>query len=206
MAYGLGNVAASAMPRRALPARPYGMHTLVDDDELRVSDCVCGHGRRSPTSAGEFWRARVAVMLAGAFHVRGSGGDALVGANAMLVGNAAAAYEFRHVDDGGDRSLVCEYSDALLDEVAAAAPRPARGGFRGASVPSSPGHIDAVALAETALCDGDADALREAALVAAGVALAGGDGDPGAGAESLAQAARVARTLRYIEAHFADDC
>ncbi len=177
MARDLGNVA---------PSRPYGVHTLLDEPGLAVRDVVCGHGRRSPTFAGEYPRARIAMMLSGAFHARTSAGDVLVAPATLLLGNAAQAYEYRHVDDGGDRSLLFEYGDAA---------------FKTAAAPAAPA---LVALAEEALAEEDAEKLREAALLAAAAAHA-------AGAErrprwSRAQAARVAATLRYIEAHSDADC
>jgi len=185
------------------------MHTLVDGAGFSACDCVCEHGRHSPTVVGEYRRTRVGVNLIGAFHVRSSGGDALIGPNAMLLGNAGAAYEFRHVDDGGDRSIVFEYDDAFLDEIARSVPRVHRecGAFRRALVPGSPAATEAVVLAREALRGGDVEALREAALAAAGVALiAGRDVAPDASAWSMAQVGRVARTLRYIEANLAGDC
>jgi len=164
------------------------VHTLLDEPGLAVRDVVCGHGRRSPTFAGEYPRACIAMVLSGAFHARSSAGDVLVAPATLLLGNAAQAYEYRHVDDGGDRSLLFEYGD----EVAR---------FEPAAAPAAP---PLVALAERALRDGDAEALREVALLAAGAAhAAAGERRP---AWSRAQAARVARALRYIEAHSDEDC
>jgi len=62
-------------------------------------------------------------------------------------------------------------------------------------------------LAEEAQRGGDAEALRETAMVAAGIALsAGRDVDPDVPPWSGAQAGRVARSLRFVEAHSAGDC
>src|SRR5262249_4747372 len=154
------------------PARPYGVHTLLDEPGLAVRDVVCGHGRRSPTFAGEHPRARIALILSGAFHARSSAGDVLVAPATLLLGNAGQGYEYRHVDDGGDRSLLFEYGEAA---------------FKAAAAPAAPA---LVALAEDALREADAEKLREVALLAAAAALAAaGDRRP---AWSRAQAARVA--------------
>lgn len=178
MARDLGNVA---------PSRPYGVHTLLDEPGLAVRDVVCGHGRRSPTFGGEYPRARIAMILSGAFHARSSAGDVLVAPATLLLGNAAQAYEYRHVDDGGDRSLLFEYAD--LDPFGRAA---------------APASAALVVLAEEALREDDAEKLREAALLAADAARSPG-GDRRS-PWSRAQAARVARALRYIEAHSDEDC
>jgi AraC-like DNA-binding protein len=153
-----------------------------------VRDVVCGHGRRSPTFGGQYRRARIALVLSGAFHARSSSGDVLVAPGTLLLGNAAQAYEYRHVDDGGDRSLLFEYDDELAH-------------FRQAAVPAD---AALVVLAAEALRGGDAEALREVAFLAR--ARASGATEARRPAWSRAQAGRVARTLRYIEAHSDEDC
>jgi AraC family transcriptional regulator len=171
--------------------RPYGVHTLLEEPGLAVREVVCGHGRRSPTFAGEYPCARIVMILSGAFHARSSAGDVLVAPATLLLGNAAQAYEYRHVDDGGDRSIMFEYDEATLGG----------GRFRRAALPAS---ARLVSLADEALRDSDPEALREAAHVAAGVASFG-DREVSS-PWSRAQAARVARILRYVEAHSDEDC
>lgn len=145
------------------------------------------------------------MILGGAFHIRASSGAVVAGPGAIVLGNPGGAYEYRHVDDGGDRSLVFEYDAALLDD--AAASHRLRAAFRLVSVPGSPAATEAVVLARHALCSGDRDALEEAALAAAGVAVAHVQAGTGTGAAwSLAQARRIASTLRYVEAHSDRDC
>jgi AraC-like DNA-binding protein len=199
----LGKVETSC-PR--WPARRPGIYELGHDPSVRASDCVCALGVRSPVAHGQLARARISVMLSGAFHARSSSGDLVVGAGALVLGNPADAYEYRHVDDGGDRSVVFDYSAAALDEIAAAvAPRgPDR--FLTAAVPASPAGADAVALAEQALRSGDPETVREAALAVAMIAMAAERSRAPALPPSFAQARRVARSLRYIEAHLIDDC
>ena len=60
-------------------------------------------------------------------------------------------------------------------------------------------------LAHAALASGDLDELREAALAVIAVALRGGRA-VGTGFVPAAQARRVARVLRHIEAHSDEDC
>ncbi|WP_224243995.1 helix-turn-helix domain-containing protein [Hyalangium gracile] len=164
---------------------------------------------RSPVFEGENPRACISVVLAGTFHARSSQGAVLVGPGALLLGNASGAYEFRHVDDGGDRSIVFDYEEALLEEVAGSlGARFQRGrAFGRAGVPASPDSVEAVMLAHEALRSGEAEALREAALAVAGVALAAGRDGVGVAVEpSARQLRQVARTVRYVEAHSAEDC
>jgi AraC family transcriptional regulator len=194
------------MTCRALPARRPGVYALAHDAGFRARDCVCALGVRSPIIEGQFARPQISVMLAGVFHARSSAGDGLVGAGALLLGNAAGVYEFRHVDNGGDRSIDFDYEPALLEEVALALALPGPPRFRTAAVPASPAAADAVVLAEHALRTGDAEIVREAALAVAMVAVMAERGAGPAPPPSLAQARRVARVLRYIEAHSAEDC
>jgi AraC family transcriptional regulator len=206
----LGKLAAiAARPGGALPARPSGYHQMAGSDGFAVHDCVCRHTPRSPPLSGQYGRTRIAVMLAGAFAARTSQGAAVVGPGALLLVNAGSLYEYRHVDEGGDRSIVFEYEPALLAEVArsmggrAGHPRL----FEHAAVAASPASADAVALAREALCTGQPEALREAAFAVAAIACAADRTGAGVPLElSSRQARRVAQALRYIDAHSAGDC
>jgi len=197
-----GNVAV-------LPARAPGYHALGADEAFDVSDCVCRAGAHSPVFGGEHSRASISVVLSGAFHVRGPEGDAVVGPGALLLGNRAAPYEFRHVDDGGDRSLVVECSDSLLDEALQSRGKAGRGArpFARVCIPASVASVEAVLLARQALEWGEAESLREAALAMVDAAVRLG-GERGAARVEVsdAQARRVARVLRYLESHVAEDC
>jgi AraC-like DNA-binding protein len=181
------------------------VHLLARDATFAAYDCVCRLGVRSPVCEGQFARAQISVMLTGAYHTRSSAGGSLVGPGALVLGNASGGYESRHVDDGGDRSIVFQYEASVLDEVARAVEWRGPTQFRAAAIPASPAATCAVVLAEHALRSGDAEALREAALAVAMIAMATERG-PVEPLPSLAQARRVARALRYVEAHRADDC
>jgi transcriptional regulator GlxA family with amidase domain len=140
------------------------------------------------------------VELAGTFLVRSSLGDALLAPNAILLGRAGDAYELRHVDDGGDRSLVFEFEDAFLDDIPG-------GRFRRVVIPSTAAATTAAVLAHIAVRDGEPEAILEAALAIAGVARDTGTRASNTTSASTRQhAGRVARALRYAEAHSADDC
>jgi AraC family transcriptional regulator len=184
-----------------LPVRPCGVHELGGDATFTARDTVCNYGVRSPVSAGAYPRARIGVILGGAFAARTHAGRALVGTGALLLVNAAEEYEYRHVDDGGDRSLVFDYHGSVLDEIGTGRAR----AFQSVCVPASAGSAGVVMLAHAALASGDVEALREAALAVAAVALAGVRA-PGTGALPAAQARRVTQVLRHIEAHSHEDC
>ncbi|MCP3136970.1 helix-turn-helix transcriptional regulator [Pyxidicoccus xibeiensis] len=206
MARNFGNVAAS---RPGLPDRPSGYYVLAEDASFGAGDCVCCADARSPLSEGEHPRAHISVMLAGAFHARSRQGARVVGPGALLLGNASAPYEYRHVDAGGDRSIVFDYGEALLEDMGRSLGMRLTGAraFEGVCIPASPASAEAVVLAQEALRGGEPDALREAALTVAEVALAADRGGAVAGAElSSRQARRITRTLRYVEAHGAEDC
>ncbi|WP_426731344.1 helix-turn-helix domain-containing protein [Myxococcus faecalis] len=190
-----------------LPERAPGYHVLGEGEAFDVSDCVCRAGCHSPVVEGAHARVCVSVVLSGAFHARGPEGDAVVGPGSLLLGNRAAPYEFRHVVDGGDRSLVIEYSDTMLDEALLGSRAEDTRPFARTSVPGSLGSLEAVLLARQALAPGDAEELREVVLSVLDVALRLG----GAPAEtrvelSERQARSVARVLRYLEDHVSDDC
>ena len=198
----MGKLAAIAVPAaRGLrfPERPCGYHAIGGGAGFSAFDCVCGHGARSPNSEGSYPSAQIGAILGGAFHARSRQGGVVVGPGALLLGNPGAGYEYRHLDDGGDRSVVFGYDAALLDELGSA-------GFRRAAVPASPASVRAVALTHEALASGDREALGEAALAVAAVAIAAVRGDRDRDAVPAAHARRIAQALRYIEVHHAGDC
>ncbi|HEU4727150.1 MAG TPA: AraC family transcriptional regulator [Kofleriaceae bacterium] len=184
----------------AFPDRPRGHHPVDREDTFGARDCVCHRGARSPRSEGAYPCARIAVMLGGAFQARSQQGSVIVGPGALLLGNAHAGYEYRHLDDGGDRSFEFDCGEPLLEELG----RPA---FRHAAVPAAASTAHAVALARRALWSGDPEAVREAALAAAAIVVSAERGTPRATIHAAgSQARRIAQALRYIEGHHAGDC
>jgi AraC family transcriptional regulator len=200
----LGKLAVAARPHAdepCFPRRTRGAHPLARGDDFAALDCVCHLGARSPASRGVYARAKIAVVLSGAFHARSRQGSVVVGPGSMLLGNASADYEHRHLDDGGDRSIVFEYDEQQLEELGLG-----RAAFHRACVPASAASAHAVALARHALSSGAPDALREAALSAAAVVVAAERDRTSASASTAPEAHRITRTLRYLEAHYAGDC
>nr|WP_241758182.1 AraC family transcriptional regulator [Myxococcus landrumus] len=107
--------------------------------------------------------------------------------------------------------MVFECSEALLEDALRSLSGRVRGAgtFEQVCVPASPESAQAVLLAQRALAhgQGEEEAQGEAVLAVLDVALTLGRGGGGAMAvASDAQARRVSRVLRYIEAHVAEDC
>jgi AraC-like DNA-binding protein len=194
----LGNLAVHGAGGARFPARGGGYHAIDRDETFGALDCVCQHGVTSPRTEGSYAGARIGVILGGAFHARSRQGSAMLGAGALLLGNAGADYEYRHVDDGGDRSLVFAYDEAALEPLG-------RAGFRRACVPASARSASAVVLAYHALWSAEPEAIREAALAVLDVAIAADGSDRPATLTSEAQRP-ISQALRYIDAHAAEDC
>ncbi|WP_224362041.1 AraC family transcriptional regulator [Hyalangium versicolor] len=206
MARNFGNLAAGAP---ALPIRSSGRHLLGHDGTFCARDVVCHAGAHSPRFEGEYSHSCISVLLAGTFHTRTGLGEVLAGPGTLLLANASTAYENRHVDDGGDRSIVFDYEEAQLDEVGHSLGVRLHGArpFGRVCIPASTASADAVVLAHEALRSGDVEALREAALAVASVALIAQGGGTNAVLEpSSRQLHQVAQTVRYVEAHSDEDC
>jgi AraC-like DNA-binding protein len=73
-------------------------------------------------------------------------------------------------------------------------------------VPASAASAHAVTLAHEALCSGDPEAVREAALAVAAVAIAAARDEALPAAAPPSQSRRIAQVLRYIAAHHDEDC
>jgi len=200
---------AADLGNLALPVRSYGIHELAHGRGFRVEDCVCCLGARSPVATREHPRTAIAVMLAGTFATRASQGTALLVPGAMLIKNAATSHEYRHVDEGGDISVIFEYDDELLDEVHASFARVRRGRpmFAALAIPGSAQTAHATALAAQAFASRDPAVFEDAALaVAAAAAAVDWSARTARGDATGSQLARVSRAVRYVDAHFADDC
>lgn len=188
-----------------LPPLPAGRHWLASCDGVTARDVVCRHGAASPAQCGQTAHARVGLLLAGVFQARGTLGDAVLAPQALLTSNAGDRYEFRHVDDGGDRSLVFELDErALADAEHSLARRPR---FTATSVPAALGGLHVFAHARAALRQRSPELLRETALLALEHALSAQAGPAARPASPpLVSLRRVARALRHVEAHYAGDC
>jgi AraC-like DNA-binding protein len=177
-----------------------------------VQDCVCHCVRDSPTFENRFSTHRVALMVGGAFHYQSDYGAALLAPGSLLLGRAGGGYCYRHVDDGGDRSVVFEFADEFLEDMQrwSDIQPTARFGFGAAtSIPASARTAAVTALTVQALHLDDADIWEELALGVAAIAVH---------AEQECRVKRprqrsawrderkIASALRRMEAHHDEDC
>jgi AraC family transcriptional regulator len=186
----------------ALPLRACGTHHLASGTGFTVVDCVCDLRRSSPVGGRQHTRLGVSVTLSGTYRARGPEGDALVGAGTFLLKSQGSVQEYLHVDDGGDRSLIFEYDEPFLEDVRRSLGVDRRS-FRALFVPAAPETAKACVLAREAMHSG---AFADAALAVAAIAFAA-DWTPSA-RRTVAdgQERRIARALRYLEDHSAEDC
>jgi len=174
-----------------------------------VEDCVCDAHARTPPTERMNRRTAIAVVVRGSFRVRASQGDMLVGPGTLLLKNAGSCHEYRHVDDGGDRTLTFELDDAFVDAAGASfgVTRRRHHVFTQLALPAAPSTTAALAMAERAMRIHEPALLHEAALSIASLAFT----SSWAPSHRLAlptdaQARRVARVLRHVDAAPASDC
>ena len=188
---------------------------MFEGNGFTVQDCVCRLVRESPASQNVFRRHRVAVMIGGAFHYESDFGATLLAPGSMLLGRAGGGYCFRHVDDGGDRSVTFDFSGELLEDVRRSAgvrfiDRPE---FRVPSIPASRQTAAPIALTQQALRLNDPELWEEAALLVAASAVTGGarteevsKGRQAARHLTDAEHRSIVHALRHIETHYHKDC
>lgn len=195
-----------------LPARPSGYHRLLKGAGFAVQDCVCHLVRTSPASENVFKAYRVAVMLGGVFHYESDFGPTLLGPGSMLLGRSGCGYCYRHVDDGGDRTVTFDFSDELLEETRSSLGVPSidHADFRVPSIPASRHTAAMTALTLRALRLNDPELWEEVALLVATTAVT-------RSAQLTAPAKKprpakdtehraIARALRHIETNHHQDC
>lgn len=189
-----------------LPQLPPGKHWLGRCGGVTAIDVVCRHGARSPAQCGQPHPARVAIVLGGLFQMRSPLGDAVLAPGALFGANPGDAYEFRHVDDGGDRTLVFELDESVLADAERSLERPRRRGglFTHATAPPAPEALPAIVHAHAALRARSPELLREAALLALEHAATARAAPPPL--PPLVSLRRLARAIRHVEAHCDEDC
>lgn len=199
------------------PRRP-GYHLLFKGEGFAVQDCVCHCVRDSPASQNVFATHRVALLTGGSFHYESDYGVTLLGPGSMLLGRAGGGYCFRHVDDGGDRSVTFDFSDEFLYQVRCSSGIRCidRADFHAvSSIPASRHTTAATALAVQALYLDDPDTWEELAFRVATTAVVGAARIDAAGDRLLdkttqklswVEERKIARALRHVEAHHHEDC
>lgn len=195
-----------------LPERPSGYHPLLRGAGFAVQDCVCRLGRTSATSENVFKAHRVAVLLGGTFHYESDFGPTLLGPGSMLLGRPGCGYCYRHVDDGGDRTVTFDFSEDFLEETRRSLGVPAidQADFRVPSIPASPQTAATTALTLRALRLNDPDLWEELTLQIATSAVIGSAQltAPGRAPRPAKDSERraIACALRHIETSHHQDC
>jgi AraC-like DNA-binding protein len=161
---------------------------------------------------------RVALLIGGSFHYESDFGATLLGPGSMLLGRAGGGYCYRHVDDGGDRSVTFDFSEEFLDHVrrSTGIRRTDRADFHAvSSIPASRHTTAATALTVQALYLDDPDTWEELALLVATTAVVGAVRIDAATDRlfdkttrdlSWVEERKIARALRRVEAHHHEDC
>lgn len=193
-----------------LPARAAGIHVLAHAHGVSVEDCVCHGHARSPMTERAHPRTAIAVVVRGSFHVRAREGEVLLAPGSLLLKNRSTSHEYRHVDDGGDRTLTFELEDEFVDAARASfgVAHGDRRAFAQLAIPAAPKTAAAIVLAERALRAHDPAVLHDAAhaITALAFAASWASSHRRLATPTAAQARRVARVVRHIDAHPAGDC
>jgi AraC family transcriptional regulator len=175
--------------------------TLARGAGWSVSDLVCTSGPRDRCFEERHETVSIAVVTAGTFQYRTTGGRAVMVPGGIVLGNAGACFECGHEHGTGDRCLAFSFTPALLETIASDIPGARRTTFLVPHLPPVPALLPLVATAEAARDQGDADGLEELALRLAGaVAAILADSTRQPTAPTRRDERRISEALRRIEA------
>lgn len=167
---------------------------LFRGDGLRVVEHVCRYGPEDRPFEEQHGGFTVALVVDGAFDVRGATGSAALGPGSVLLGNDGDPYTCVHPAGRGDVCVSFAYSARVIEE--AASSLGVRPRFRRASLGPSPAFA-----AMPAIARGSPASVEETALRLLGLALGAGAGSPRLQRCAPAEERRAVEALRHIEAH-----
>jgi AraC-like DNA-binding protein len=165
--------------------------------------CHCGPGDRPFEE--RHGGVSIAAVVSGTFTYKADTGRALLHPGALLLGNHGACYQCGHEHGAGDRCLSVQLSPDYFGEVAATAAGSAGFRFPAAMLPSNRSFLPSTVLVEALGREHDPLRVEERLigfLAAALRALSGAAPSPQRVSE--ADARRVSRAIRHIEAHSAE--
>ena len=167
-----------------------------------VSDVVCTAGPHDRPFEEQHAQVSIAAAMQGTFQYRTRQGAALLAPGALLLGNAGACFECGHEHGTGDRCLAFHFAPDYLEAIVGAVPGAQQAAFVLAQLPPIPALMPAIAAAEAARDEGDAEEFEELALGLAGaVASTLAEADPKLGRRpSRRDERRITDVLRRIEA------
>jgi AraC-like DNA-binding protein len=174
---------------------------LAAGDGWRVVDVVCTCGPADRPFEERQRSVAISLVLAGTFSYRSARGTSLLAPGALLLTGAGQAFECAHAHGEGDRCLSFQLEPELFERVARDAGSASRASAAFASDRVPPLRDLAPHAARAAAALSRPDSFEEIALDLAGavVGVAGRERPTGRGTTS-ADAARIARVLRRLEA------
>jgi len=88
-----------------------------------VTDVICTSGPRDRPFEESHSRVSIAIVIAGTFQYRSSGGRALMTPGSLLLGSPGQCFECGHEHGQGDRCLSFSFAPDFFETAAGAAPR-----------------------------------------------------------------------------------
>lgn len=119
------NCTVGAQPQ--LPAGSKPWHELARDGLVQVREYTCSACAGDPPQDDRFGRASIAIVRSGVFGIRTDRRTELLTGGFLLLGNAGQTFEASHEYGGGDRCLVFEFPEGVLEDLAESMKRGAQG-------------------------------------------------------------------------------
>jgi AraC-like DNA-binding protein len=103
--------------RHAHP-EPARTRERVCDGLVQLREYHCAVRAGDPPEEEQFGRASIAIVRSGVFGVRSDRQSKLLTTGFLLLGNSGQSYETSHDHGGGDRCLVFDFQEAVVEELA----------------------------------------------------------------------------------------
>ncbi len=191
-----------AHPQPPTGSKPW--HELARDGLVQVREYTCSACAGDPPQDDRFGRASIAIVRSGVFGIRTDRRTQLLTGGFLLLGNAGQTFEASHEYGGGDRCLVFEFQEGVLEDLADSMRRGVRGRPFAMNVLAPLPRADAMRhLAQERLAsDASVIGLEEIGLSLAAYVLdeaGSGVARPGVSAVTGSSAGTRERTLAAIE-------
>lgn len=178
-------------------------HLLAQGDGWTVSDVICTSGPHDRSFEEQHPSVCIAIITAGSFQYRSSGGKKLMTPGSLMLGNAGECYECGHEHGMGDRCLSFRYSIDYFERLAAdACTHRRKPNFGTSRLPPLRELSGLIAQACTGLTGATDLSWEEICIQLAAKAIQFSEGtSSGASSPPPAAVARVSRAVRMIEQH-----
>ena len=172
---------------------------LASGNGWMVSDVVCTAGPHDRPFEEQHARTSIAIVVAGTFQYRTSGGRELMTPGSLLLGNAGQSFTCGHEHGSGDRCLSFSYSDEFCGRLAQDAGT-GRARFKAPRLAPARALAPLVAKGSELLAGGEAPAFEELATQVLVRALRAEGGAVRRPADpEPSSLARVTRVVRMID-------